>query len=342
MKMTLERPQIIKDAENTFFLIKTKNKIVSLILEILLAIVVFFLVEMIFGMITGMGIGLFYGVSNASEIQSMMQGGSLDVMELSSKMQSWQYYNPITLNFEVFMTALTILFCKFYQKRKVSTLGFVKKNAVSHYLYGMVLGFVLFAAAVLICVLTGAAKVSYDPETFKLKLFIVYFVGWLFQGMAEEVMCRGYILTSIARKNNLAIAVLGNSLFFAGLHLGNPGISPLALVNLTLFGIFASIVYIKSGNIWLCSAMHSIWNMVQGNFFGVLVSGQSADTTVFTTVGTAGHDLINGADFGFEGGLAVTLVYVIAIVIALFFPSIKKNIEKEEDAEAKAEAATEA
>ena len=334
MRISLERPQIIKDAENTFHLIKVKNKFLGLLLELVLAHVVFYVINIAYSMIASMFAGAIYGLMNAAEIQSAMADGALDIMDLNERIFAWEYFTPISLFFELIMTALTLLIAKFYQRRKISTVGFVKKNAVSHYLIGMLLGFVLFAAAVFFSVLCGASKMSYDPSTFKPMLFAAYFIGWLFQGMAEEVICRGFILVSVARKHSLVTAILFNSLFFAGLHLGNNGIAPLALVNLTLFGIFASLVFIKSGNIWLASAMHSIWNMVQGNFFGVLVSGNDAGTTLFTTAPVAGRELINGGDFGLEGGLAVTLIYVIAIILVLVFPSIKKNIEKEEKEEA--------
>ena len=332
MNFSLKRPKMIKDAENTFHLIKTENKFLGLILEAVLAIVVFFIVQSVFSIIASMAAGMLYGITHFAEISQLANSGSVDVNAIGNGAMSWDFFTPITLIFEVIMTILVLLIAKFYQRRKISTLGFVKKNAVSQYLLGMVLGFVLFSLAILFCVVTGSVKVSYDPSTFKPLLFAIYFIGWLFQGMAEEVICRGFILVSVARKHSLATAIIGNSLFFAALHLGNAGIAPLAFINLMLFGIFASIVFVKSGNIWLVSAMHSIWNMVQGNLYGVLVSGGDAGTTILTTVGVQSHGLINGADFGLEGGLAVTLVYVIGIIVALTFPSIKKNIEKEENA----------
>ncbi len=323
MRLQLTKPQFMIDAENSYCMTKPKHKFTAILLEILLAVVVFFIVSSVYaliGLIVTSGIGAAVtGGDIGSAISSAMAG---------QETVEWEYSTPIQLIFEVLMTIATVFIAKFYQNRKAYTLGFTKTNAVPHYLIGMVLGFVLFSISILLCLMTGSIKLSYDPSTFKPLLFVIYFAGWLFQGMAEEVLCRGFILVSVARKHSLTTAVLFNSIFFACLHLGNPGIGILPLVNLTLFGIFASLVFIKSGNIWLVSAMHSIWNMVQGNFYGVLVSGGDAGTTIFSTTFVAGKELFNGGDFGLEGGLGVTLTYVIGIIIMLLIPSFVKETKK--------------
>ena len=78
-------------------------------------------------------------------------------------------------------------------------------------------------------------------------------------------------------------------------------------MNLTLFGVFASVYFIKSGNIWGVGALHSIWNLAQGNIYGIRVSGIVTECSVFASAPSEGGFLLNGA-FGLEGGLAVTIV----------------------------------
>ena len=89
------------------------------------------------------------------------------------------------------------------------------------------------------------------------------------------------------------------------------------MVNLTLFGVFASVYFIKRGSIWGIAAIHSIWNFVQGNLYGIKVSGTESSCSVFSSVSAEGKTLINGGDFGLEGGLAVTVVLVIGILFLL-------------------------
>ena len=83
------------------------------------------------------------------------------------------------------------------------------------------------------------------------------------------------------------------------------------------------VIFLKTGNIWLVSALHSVWNFAQGNFFGILVSGNDFGPTVLSTTFNASKTLINGGDFGLEGGLAVTTVLVIGTLLVLFVPSNK-------------------
>lgn len=209
---------------------------------------------------------------------------------------------------------ITFLFCFLLQKRKPRTIGFVKKNCVSEYLWGLLIGVVIFTLAVILCMVTGTLTFNGISEGFNIGMFILFFLGFMVQGMSEEVLCRGYLMVSIARRSSLPVAILANSLFFAALHLMNDGITALAFLNLTLFGIFASVMFIRRGSIWMVGAVHSIWNFVQGNVFGIKVSGMNIDCMLLESDIT-GMAVINGGSFGLEGGLAVTVVLLAGIVL---------------------------
>lgn len=212
---------------------------------------------------------------------------------------------------------VTLLFCKLIQKRKVTTVGFQKPGLWKEYLCGMGVGFVIFSVAVLLCVVTGSLKIQGLSATFSIGVFVMFLLGYMIQGMAEEVLCRGYFLVSVSRRYPLAVGIAANSVLFAALHLLNNGISVLAFINLMLFGIFASVYFIKRGNIWGVGALHSIWNLVQGNVYGIRVSGIESSCTILSSEMVAGRELINGGDFGLEGGLAVTIVLVAGTLIML-------------------------
>jgi len=193
-------------------------------------------------------------------------------------------------------------------------------------------------------VVTGSLKLSASAN-FAFGTWILFGLGYMIQGMAEEVLCRSYFMVSLARRYPMWVAVILNALFFAALHLGNSGISALAFVNLTLFGVFASVYFIKRGSIWGIGAVHSIWNFVQGNFYGIKVSGMESNCSVFASAMTEGRDLIHGGAFGLEGGLAVTLVLVAGTLFLLTKPAKDAVVETaatEETVEAVAEPVVEA
>lgn len=228
--------------------------------------------------------------------------------------------DPVTISMlfsSIFMILITMLFCKLLQKRRMETLGFVKKDFLKEYGVGLVVGFAIFSAAVLLCVVTGSLKLTGFSASFTPGIFLLFGLGFMIQGMGEEVLLRSCLFVSIGRRYPMWVAVILNALFFAALHLANSGISVLAFLNLTLFGVFASIYFIKRGNIWGIGALHSIWNFVQGNFYGIRVSGIETSCTVLESVTTEGRALIHGGAFGMEGGLAVTVVLVAGTLFLL-------------------------
>ncbi len=213
-------------------------------------------------------------------------------------------------------TVVVILFCRFVQKRDIRSIGFRKERAAVEYLVGAAVGTVLFAAAVLICVLTGS--MTLDPQRFAVGVWLLYLMGFLIQGMSEEVICRGYFMVSLARKNHLAVAVFVSSLAFSLMHIFNSGVTFLALFNILLFGVFAALYVLRRGNLWGACAMHSLWNFVQGNVFGISVSGTGAGVSPLAATANEQRTVWNGGAFGAEGGLAVTIVLTVGILLVLF------------------------
>lgn len=242
-------------------------------------------------------------------------------MEVTQRLMESDGYMIGMLLSDIVMMLIVFLFCRFIQKRKLRTLGFIKKGMLKEYALGMLLGFAFFSVCVLLGVLFGGLKIEGISPEFSIGIFVAYLLGYMVQGMTEEVLCRGYFLGSYARRYPVYAAVLANSLLFASLHLLNSGISVLAFINITLFGIFASIYFIRRGSIWGIGAFHSIWNLVQGNFYGIKVSGTPVGNTLFTTQAIAGKSLWNGGDFGMEGSLICT----IALTCGIIFLYIRKN-----------------
>lgn len=264
--------------------------------------------------------------SNMDTLAPSFKEGKLSISgEVMSILPTW------LLILMLFLTVITIIACVLYctksEKRSLRSMGFKREVFWSEYMTGFAIGIILFTLAWFICTMTGASTFSIENLTPKIILFIaLFFIGYLIQGMSEEVLCRGFMMQSMAASYPAIVAVLSNSIVFALMHLGNSGISPLAILNLTLFGAFASIYMWKRGNIWGVAAMHSAWNFVQGNVLGVSVSGMSLTPSFIRTDLLEGMKWMNGGSFGMEGGLAVTIVLTIAICLALFVMPVNKNI----------------
>lgn len=313
--LKLEKPQSVIDAVKA-------QKGMHIALEILVFVAVF-LVATFAEVIAAIPATFIMLFTNSDYINAIMSNDMEAIVEVSNTLNNSDMATVLMLFATIAMIGIVLLFCKILQKRRMNTLGFRKKGMVKEYLCGLVAGFVLFSAAVLICVLTGSLKLEGLSSTFTVGMFLLFALGFMFQGMAEEVLCRGYLLVSIGRRYSMMVAIWVNALFFAALHLGNSGIGVLPLINLALFGVFASVYYIKRDNIWGVGALHSIWNLVQGNFYGIRVSGIETSCTVFSSEIIEGKEIINGGAFGLEGGLAVTIVLLVGTVVLLFMKSGK-------------------
>ncbi len=317
MRFTLEKPALVKEAiaaqEGKGALGEIGTFILVFLMITLGEIILMFPFALILTLSNSTAILDFFGISIVTEEDALYFAFSLE--EVLAAGEKSAYLLVMSLFLTIAMIVVVIYYCKKRQKRSLRTLGFVKENAGKEYLKGLIFGFLMFSGAVLICVITGAMEIEGLSQNFVPLLFVIFVIGFLIQGMAEEVMMRGYFLVSFARRHSVMAAVMANSLLFSVLHLFNSGISLLALVNLTLFGIFASIYFVKSENIWGVGALHSMWNLVQGNIYGAQVSGTSTYCSVFSSSLVEGMELINGGAFGLEGGLAVTFVLVIGILI---------------------------
>lgn len=305
----LKKPKMVTEAA-------AAQKGLHIVLEILVFVAVF-LVSTIMQLAVLAPVEIILMFSSADYINAAVSG---DQQAIALATEALMQSNALTIAM-LFSTAgmilTALLFCKLIQKRKMTTVGFQKPGMWKEYLCGMAVGFGIFSVAVLICMVTGSLKIRGLSATFSVGIFLLFLVGYLVQGMAEEVLCRGYFLVSVSRRYPLAVGIAANALLFAALHLLNDGISVLAFINLVLFGVFASIYFIKRGNIWGVGALHSIWNLAQGNFYGIRVSGMQTSCSVLTSEMVAGRELINGGDFGLEGGLAVTIVLVLGSLILL-------------------------
>ena len=317
IEMSIQKPEAVIMASE-------KRKGMNWFLEILVFLAVFLVVGI--GQVLLQVPGELLLISRNEHYQAAVLAGDTEgMMAAAMQIGSSDIFAVMSLFANIAMILVVFGFCKLIQKRNPVTLGFTRKGVIKDYLVGIAAGFLVFSAAVLICVLTGALRIEGFAATFGIGMFVLFVLGFMIQGMAEEVLCRGYFMVSVGRRNPMWAAILLNALVFAALHLFNSGISILAFINLVLYGVFASIYFIKGGNIWGVGAFHSMWNLVQGNVYGILVSGIDVDCTVLRSTSVEGMEIVNGGAFGLEGGLAVTVVLLVGIIFLLCRKGSKKQ-----------------
>lgn len=216
----------------------------------------------------------------------------------------------------VFILLLFIFWVKVIEKNSLSTLGCVKKNWLKYLGWGILLSLLQMGVIALVYQVGGIGTFELNELSLEPILFILgLFPFWLLQGGTEEVATRGWLLTRIAARTNLPLAIAISSSLFGILHMGNAGVTFLSVLNIILDGVLAALLFIYSDSIWLVVAQHGSWNYVQGNLLGFQVSGTGADASIFSFTMGSGPDWLTGGEFGAEGSIITTLVLLLSVVI---------------------------
>lgn len=234
--------------------------------------------------------------------------------------------SPLDLYLTLVTVTVVLVYCLVIEGRNPLSMGFVRHNAVAEYFVGFAFGLLMFGAVVLISLPFRAINLTLTSNLPALIPTLLLFLGgFVIQGFSEELLCRSYLLNSLFPKSGAPLAIAVSSVAFSLLHIGNAAVTPIALVNVALFGVFAGIYFLRRGSIWGIAALHSAWNFAEGNIFGVRVSGAQPQASVFNTTADGSMWLINGGDFGAEGGLAVTVVLTIATIAVYCIPITHKK-----------------
>lgn len=184
-------------------------------------------------------------------------------------------------------------------------------------LAGGLAGFVLNSISVGGAYLMGDLDFSfYGIEIMPLLGFAIFV---FIQSGAEEIMTRCYMYQKLRRRyKNPLVAILGNSLLFMAMHLGNNGLTPAAYAELFLWGVMFSLVIFYYDNLWASIAMHASWNFTQNIFYGLPNSGIVSKYSVFK-LEAASDGIFYDTGFGVEGcwGSVAVLLLAIAVLVII-------------------------
>ncbi len=217
--------------------------------------------------------------------------------------------------------AVTLLFIGISGKRRaiLQTLG--RKAAGNNWknlLLGLVIGFGMNG----VCILAASLHqdIALRFESVRPLSLLVIFVMVFIQSSAEELVCRGFLYQMLLKGSRRpAYAIVGNSLFFAVLHLFNQGVTVLSILNIFLFGILFSLIVYYMDSLWCAFALHAMWNFTQNILFGLPNSGIVVPYSVYKLdAASAQNSFAYNVGFGIEGTIladAVLLVVCAALYL---------------------------
>ena len=190
-----------------------------------------------------------------------------DIMDFAADVFLIEEESPVAMMIQLYSLLLVSLvivcYVVFMERRSAGSMGFRKNWWILKYIGGAIYGFVAFSASLALILVLCGGRVQLSEEI-PVRMVILMLFGYIIQGAEEEVLYRGFFLTTMGRNHNMIVPVALSSVGFALMHIGNPGVNTMALLNITLVGLFLALLFLRTESLWTCCAWHGIWNFVQG------------------------------------------------------------------------------
>ena len=190
-------------------------------------------------------------------------------------------------------------------------------NNLKGALAGLLLGFGTNGFCILMSVLLGDIHITFhefNPVLFFAFLFVV-----MIQSGAEEIECRAYLYQKLRRRyRHPAVAIVGNAVLFSALHLLNPGVSIMPVIEIVVIGVVFSLLVYYYDSLWSAIVFHTAWNFTQNIVFGLPNSGIVSEYSLFKLEAASARDgLFYTVNFGVEGSIGSTVILVLLMVVLI-------------------------
>lgn len=218
---------------------------------------------------------------------------------------------------EIIIIITTVSVWKLLKNKAISFIGLSNINlGYKDLLLGFTIGSISMVLVFLIIITCGEATLVYSTPILD-KFVLLDLILFILVGFAEEIVCRGYILTILNEVETKYITAFISSAIFALMHILNPNVTLLSLINIFLVGLLFCYMRFKFKNLWMPIGYHIAWNYFEGTVFGFQVSGTVQESIYKTQY--IQPNIINGGLFGPEGGLAVTFVIILSFIVLNYF-----------------------
>ena len=261
----------------------------------------------VIGLYTGMGYDPLHGVMPEGQIAGLIP-----------------YYGYILFSI------IAVLYCRLIEKRSMQDIGLTKQG--TDYLLGALIAVAMLVLVVSICLVTGSVSFLGINRDVSIKGLLLWGLAFIIQGSEEEILCRGFLMNTLKKKISLPMAVFISSTAFVVPHLIMTPIldsglvyAVIGIVNLYLISVLFSVIVLWRGNIWISCGLHAAWNYVLNIILGLTVSGNDAKTEGLFLIRINKLNIFNGAEYGFEAGIATTVITIITIGVILYIWKGRKD-----------------
>ena len=209
--------------------------------------------------------------------------------------------------------ALTWAFLRYLDRQPLASLGLQRQGWLRYLGIGLGVGAGLMV--LIFFVMAAAGWLTAELASPGALPLLASALSWAALSFVEELTFRGYIMQGLAKAWVMPLAVLVSSLLFGMVHIIDPEVQVLAIVNVCTAGVFLALAYLVTKSLWFPAGIHIGWNLTEINVLGFPGSGHTEPSVLHTTV--SGPELVTGGGFGPEGGLLGLAAWLFGIALLL-------------------------
>ena len=202
-----------------------------------------------------------------------------------------------------------------------------KNNKIGWLFWGLAVGFIMNFGCILCALINGDIKLFLNFTMSQLPFYLITLVFVFIQSSSEEMWCRAFVYERVNVHYPLWVAILVNGIFFGALHLFNPGVTALPIIDIMICGVSFSLAKWYSGSIWFPMGIHTMWNFTQNLIFGLPNSGIVSEASIFGLDAASAHDsIVYNVAFGVEGAWPAVAADAVLGLICLILAARKGRL----------------
>ena len=251
-----------------------------------------------------------------------------------------------TIDFEVFLSGtssinlitytlilfFTILLIKQNTRSKLSEIGINGENGIKYFCYGSLVGIVMATIVFLLLFFSNSILVEMNENIIYVDIFKVFIVFFVL-ALGDQILMRNYFLTFFTkimgiRNSTILISFISVLIFLIAKGFKILDIKTLIfLLNTFLAYILNSLIYYFYGNMWLVVGISTLNNFFETMVFGSKLDILYAINPLFKLRIIENTIILNGGNYGFEGGIFYTILYLAGVLFMLYKINSEKDIK---------------
>lgn len=237
-------------------------------------------------------------------------------------------HNIIFLSIIILLASLLIESLRVNSSYKTFCLAF-NKNTLIYTFSGLSYNLFIFLTLAIITQVLNGIPLFIPAESINFGYIFDICILIFFSALFEELVFRGIIYQALIQRFGKYASTLSLSLIFVFAHLvfNNKTFDFIFIINIFLANIVLSMLYLRTGSLWLPFSFHFFWNLFQAMILGSPVSGFYYGIEILNTEVNTYGILFSNEYIGFEGSILCTLVLLISIPLILRYFEIPPNLK---------------